>query len=205
VVYASAHHVSGGFYGKLPARGDFVGLGLPQGFIRPWDAWLQQAIAGSREHLGGTWTAAWLEAPIWRFLLPPGLCGSGGVLGLWLPSVDRAGRFFPLTFARIVEGPAEAVLRQAGGWLDAAEAAGCAALAEDLAPDAIAAMLASPVDAATAPPPMLPAVPAPGGVWWTAGAPRVAAAMLTLQALPDGRGFAAMLDDAARGACRPAG
>ena len=40
--------VVAGFYGKLPARGDFVRAGLPRDFIDPWDAWLQSVIAGSR-------------------------------------------------------------------------------------------------------------------------------------------------------------
>ena len=33
-----------GFWGKLPARGDFVRAGLPRSFVEPWDAWLQSAL-----------------------------------------------------------------------------------------------------------------------------------------------------------------
>ena len=85
-----------GFFGKLPARGDFVRAGLPRSFIDPWDAWLQQVLPASRRILGEAWEPAWLEAPVWRFALPPNLCGPEPVVGLWLPSVDRAGRYFPL-------------------------------------------------------------------------------------------------------------
>jgi hypothetical protein len=34
-------------------------------------------------------------------VLPPGLYGRNGVLGIWLPSVDRAGRYSPLTIAAV--------------------------------------------------------------------------------------------------------
>ena len=88
-----------GFYGKLPARGDFVRAGLPRDFIDPWDGWLQSVMAGSRALMGDAWLPAFLEAPVWRFTLPPGMCGAQAAFGLMLPSVDRAGRYFPLTFA----------------------------------------------------------------------------------------------------------
>ena len=94
--------VAVGFYGKLPARGDFVRVGLPRDFIDPWDDWLQAVIAGSRSLMGDAWLPAFLEAPVWRFALPPGMCGGQAALGLMLPSVDQAGRYFPLTFAALI-------------------------------------------------------------------------------------------------------
>ena len=87
--------------GKLPARGDFVRAGLPRDFTDPWDDWLQSVMAGSRALMGEAWLPAFLEAPVWRFTLPPGMCGEQAVLGLMLPSVDKAGRYFPLTFAAL--------------------------------------------------------------------------------------------------------
>ena len=59
--------VVAGFYGKLPARGDFVRVGLPRDFTEPWDGWLQSVIAGSRSLMGDAWLPAFLEAPVWRF------------------------------------------------------------------------------------------------------------------------------------------
>ncbi|MGH7057613.1 MAG: type VI secretion system-associated protein TagF, partial [Acetobacteraceae bacterium] len=56
-----------GFFGKLPARGDFVRAGLPASFITPWDGWIAGALIASREILGSEWLPAWLEAPVWRF------------------------------------------------------------------------------------------------------------------------------------------
>jgi type VI secretion system protein ImpM len=44
-----------GFYGKVASRGDFVSRGLPQSFIKPWDAWLAAGLLASQEQLGGQW------------------------------------------------------------------------------------------------------------------------------------------------------
>ena len=83
--------------------GDFVSRRLPNEFITPWDSWLQSAIATSREELGDDWLNSYLTSPIWRFLLSPGLCGSQAVAGIIMPSVDRVGRYYPLTVAVLFE------------------------------------------------------------------------------------------------------
>ncbi|MCO6415521.1 type VI secretion system-associated protein TagF [Siccirubricoccus sp. KC 17139] len=185
----------GGFYGKLPARGDFVGQGLAGSFTRPWDKWWQQAIATSRDLLGPRWKPAWMEAPIWRFLLPAGACGPAAMLGLWMPSVDRAGRLFPLTFARPAEGHPAGFAAAQAGWLALAEAAGLAALELELGPAELAARLAGPEPEAPPPAPLECAAAGRGEtVWWTEGSPRVPAGVLVLPALPDGAAFARMLD-----------
>jgi len=184
-----------GFFGKIPARGDFVRSGLPAGFVTQWDAWLQRVLPVSRELMAEEWLPAWLEAPVWRFALDGGVCGPEAVLGLWMPSVDRAGRHFPLTLATAVAGAgAEALAANGGDWLDAAERAGRDALAEDTEPQQLAAAL-------TAPPAIGPggAQPAePGCRWWTEGGPRVAARAMQTSGLPDGPTFAGMLDDRMR-------
>lgn len=51
----------------------------------------------SREALGDQWLEHYLVAPVWRFALAPGLLSGEGWLGLWLPSVDRVGRYFPFS------------------------------------------------------------------------------------------------------------
>jgi type VI secretion system protein ImpM len=175
-----------GFLGKLPARGDFVLRGLPRGFADAWDAWLQESMTGSRDILGDAWLPAWLEAPVWRFALPAGHCGPDAVAGVMLPSVDRAGRHWPLTLAATFPGFATALLPD-DAWLDTLEAAGMAAVMEDAAPERIEELLAATAPAC-APAGML-------GQWWTAGAPRVAATRFALGALPGPAAFAAMLDD----------
>jgi len=53
---------------------------------------------------GEDWLDSYLTAPIWRFLLSSGVCGQMPMLGVMMPSVDRVGRYFPLTV--VVELPA---------------------------------------------------------------------------------------------------
>lgn len=212
-----------GFFGKIPARGDFVRSGLPGGFVAAWDAWLQAVIPVSRELLGEDWVPAWLEAPIWRFALDHGLCGADAVLGVWMPSVDRAGRHFPLTLAATISATTSDDLPVQGSeWLAIAERAGLEAVTEDVQPERLTALLdtapfpggegapstASPHergDAADVPDFL--AAPARGNGesgamsrWWTEGAPRVAPRTLAIPGLPDGSTFAAMLDDRISGA-----
>ena len=180
-----------GLFGKLPVRGDFVRAGLPGGFVQPWDDWLQQVIAASRVALGEAWLPAWLEAPVWRFSLAAGQCGGGGALGLMLPSVDRVGRYFPLTLAAIYTGGEAPQQAAADAWLDACELAGRAALEQDAAPEQVLALVpGAPAAAASA----------SHSAWWTQGGPRVAPTRLHLDHLPDSATFVAMLGGAGSGA-----
>jgi type VI secretion system protein ImpM len=89
-----------GWYGKLPNVGDFASRRLPEGVIRVWDEWLQQGLASAREDLGVGWLEAYLVAPIMRFWLGPEVLGASPWAGLVMPSVDRVGRYFPLTLAQ---------------------------------------------------------------------------------------------------------
>src|SRR5574337_277378 len=90
-----------GWHGKLPALGDFASRRLDAGFVEPWDAWLSHGLARLRQQPG--WPRAYLASPIWRFLLLPGvLPGAAGEscwAGVLMPSVDRVGRYYPLTIA----------------------------------------------------------------------------------------------------------
>ena len=88
-----------GFFGKLPGNGDFVSRRLSREFLDVWDNWLQLSIAESKANLGDRWLDAYLTSPIWRFALMPGICGASAYIGLVMPSVDRVGRYFPLTIA----------------------------------------------------------------------------------------------------------
>lgn len=93
-----------GFYGKLPGYGDFIERNLPRSFIDQWDPWLQRAMQISQQMLGDHWLDCYLTAPIWRFALSSGCIDSSAWLGLVIPSVDRVGRYFPLTIAQPVSG-----------------------------------------------------------------------------------------------------
>ena len=124
-----------GLYGKLPARGDFVRRGsLPGDFLENWDGWLQEVLPRSREQLGGDWLRAYLNSPVWRFVLTAGCCGALPVAGLVMPSVDRVGRYFPLTLAlalpRTID--AGALTRVGADWFEQAERLLLEALDDDL-------------------------------------------------------------------------
>jgi type VI secretion system protein ImpM len=86
-----------GYYGKVPTHGDFVTRGLPRSFIEPWDLWLQEAILTSRQQLGESWLNHYLTSPLYHFALSPGICGNSGWIGVLMPSVDRIGRYYPMT------------------------------------------------------------------------------------------------------------
>jgi type VI secretion system protein ImpM len=172
-----------GFSGKVPARGDFVHAGLPRDFTDRWHDWQSLVIAGSRTLMGDTWLDAFLQAPVWRFILPPGLCGARAAIGLIMPSVDKVGRYFPLTLAALPE-TGTPIADDWSEWLDSAETLGRLALDEDAPPERL----------------MPPPSPSPATVtgdatslWWTDGGPLVATSRFALSALPDVACFAAML------------
>ncbi len=86
-----------GYYGKLPCKGDFLQHCVPHEFVDNWDAWLQECLHVSHQRLEERWRDAYLTSAIWRFALAESVCGSGAYAGVMVPSVDRVGRYFPLT------------------------------------------------------------------------------------------------------------
>lgn len=118
---ASAHEP--GFFGKIPARGDFVSRRLGPGLVQPLDEWLQASIATSRRQMGEAWLPSYLETPIWRFVLGPGVCGEAPLAGVLMPSVDRVGRYFPLVLATPLPGcvAPTRLIDSAAAWFEKAE------------------------------------------------------------------------------------
>jgi type VI secretion system protein ImpM len=120
----SGEAVAPGFYGKLPVRGDFLSRRLQASFIEPWDGWLQQCLAGARQILGEDWLDHYLGSPVWRYVLGQRVCGPDLVAGVLIPSVDRVGRYFPLTVATSVPAlpchPLD-LLTNAGAWYESTE------------------------------------------------------------------------------------
>ena len=92
-----------GWHGKLPSLGDFASRRLPHEFIEAWDGWLAAGLAALRTAGPDRWLDGYLASPIWRFMLLPGALrgavGQQGWAGVLMPSVDRAGRYFPFTVA----------------------------------------------------------------------------------------------------------
>jgi type VI secretion system protein ImpM len=121
-----------GFYGKLASRGDFVSRGLPQSFVKPWDTWLAARLHVSQQQLGADWLDAYLVSPLWRFVLAPDVCGPQAVVGVLMPSIDRVGRYFPLTIAQTIEPDQSlaALVSAPESWFEQVEALMLATLEE---------------------------------------------------------------------------
>jgi type VI secretion system protein ImpM len=114
-----------GWFGKMPALGDFASRRLPAEWIEGWDGWLQHELVRSRAALGDEdWLSLYLVAPVRRFWLAPRLLTPPAWLGVLMPSVDGVGRHFPFTLATAMPpGHDELVDALANdNWLEAADA-----------------------------------------------------------------------------------
>lgn len=122
-----------GFYGKMPSRGDFVRRGLPDSFVDPWDTWLQGMMAQTQAEFGNDWLDAYLNAPIWYFVLSPDVLDEHVWAGAMMPSVDRVGRYFPLVQAvGLADGIGPIAVREAlGDWFQTAKDSLLDALEQD--------------------------------------------------------------------------
>jgi type VI secretion system protein ImpM len=189
-----------GWYGKLPSLGDFASRRLPPLFVEPWDRWLAAGLASWRERDEG-WLEAFLAAPTWRFALGAGLPfeQSPGYAGVLMPSVDRVGRYFPLTVAR-PRGRREAEVPVA--WLRALEGVAVGALEGDWSAERLDAELArldeaaadqpetAPGDGADAGAAAAPAWPRDGRTLWWCERTGETAAPISTTGLPDAAGLA---------------
>jgi len=134
---------STGFFGKLPAHGDFIHRGLPTHCINVWDEWLQSVVGASQEQLGEQWLDVYLTSPIWRFAFSPGVIDEHIWAGISLPSVDRVGRYFPFSILSCAPAsvPATALLSDNNPWFEAIEQAALEALDGQLLIDGLAERL----------------------------------------------------------------
>ncbi|MBR1232060.1 type VI secretion system-associated protein TagF [Bradyrhizobium sp. AUGA SZCCT0182] len=89
-------------FGKLSAKRDFIALATPRKFLEVWEPWMQACMSASQHQLGQDWQSAYLTAPLWRFWLGADLSGST-VTGVFMPSVDGVGRYYPLTLLAVAE------------------------------------------------------------------------------------------------------
>ncbi len=122
-----------GFFGKIPGHGDFIDRGLPASFKETWDNWLQHGLSSSKTVIGESWLNVYLTSPVWRFALCSGVCGPQAWAGILIPSVDRVGRYFPLTIATSL--PTDSVPIQlvvtGADWFDGIESLARQALEHD--------------------------------------------------------------------------
>jgi type VI secretion system protein ImpM len=91
-----------GLFGKLSAKRDFIALATPRSFLEIWEPWVQSCLSASQHQLGAGWQSAYLTAPLWRFWLGSDVAGET-VLGVFMPSVDGVGRYYPLTLMAIAD------------------------------------------------------------------------------------------------------
>lgn len=142
---ASAPGLVPGWYGKIPSLGDFASRRLSQQFVSIWDDWLQHAMTASRAALGQGWLDAYMNSPIWRFALLPGVIGDTPWGGIMMPSVDKVGRPFPLTIAVAIPAVAGSMgaLMRARDWYGDLEEIALATLNIDFPVQQFEAQLAS--------------------------------------------------------------
>ena len=126
-----------GWYGKLPALGDFAQRRLEPAFVAGWDHWLQDCVAASKQTLRTDWLEVYLTAHIWRFLLLPGVVDEQTWAGVMMPSVDRVGRYFPLTVCTplVAFETGAASLATLEPWLDSLETVARSALDPEIGVD----------------------------------------------------------------------
>ncbi|SAK93414.1 hypothetical protein AWB82_06708 [Caballeronia glebae] len=182
-----------GCFGKLRGNGDFVTRRLPRRFVEPWDAMLQAGLLAGRAARGRAWLDAYLTAPLWCFALGGGVLAENGWAGVLMPSVDSAGRHFPLTIAAPVEPGAWSMWRaRAHAWFAQCGALALATLDKGARLDDFdAGLLAlSHVDEANGVSMPSDAGVAGMSVWWHAQSMRVSAG------LPDAAFVAALFDSA---------
>ncbi|VXB63649.1 type VI secretion system-associated protein TagF [Massilia sp. 9I] len=200
-----------GYFGKVSTHGDFVSRRLPAHLVQAWDGWLQECIQASQVKLGPAWLERYLNSPVWRFAIAPGVIGPEGIGGVMMPSVDRVGRYFPLMLAAVGAPPLLDWLHGQASWYDAIE---------DLARESLdPAFTLERLD--NAPLPDLVETPAPVengsawrlppgedvsaaianvvtqgySLWWTEGGPFVEESTLLCRGMPTKQTFAAMLDE----------
>ncbi|MBK0030658.1 type VI secretion system-associated protein TagF [Erwinia sp. S43] len=109
-----------GWYGKLPAAGDFVHRRMPESQLAQWSNWFKSGVV-QWQQLHNNCTEAFARAPIWNFALPATLGVQQVQIGCLMPSRDRVGRVWALMAAQKIAvsqwHPVQ--LAMAGEWFNA--------------------------------------------------------------------------------------
>jgi type VI secretion system protein ImpM len=184
-----------GWFGKIPALGDFASRRLPPHFVERWDRWLSTELSDGRGALGADWPPSYLEAPLWRFVLTPGLLDGRYWFGILMASADRVGRWYPLSLAASADRPFPELH---AWWVGLARAAlasrepGCDAEALDRAVLAAAergAYLTEPAQGEPGLSAELAAAARGTSLWWVWNGDAATAAAWAVTGLPSGNGF----------------
>jgi type VI secretion system protein ImpM len=134
-----------GWYGKLPALGDFASRRLDADWIARWDEWLAAGLGRLQAQRPEHWLADYLASPAWRFALWPGaIAGDADFrVGVLVPSVDRVGRYFPFAIASQPTDPPATITAciDLWEWCAELEEIAVAAMRDDWPADAVDAAL----------------------------------------------------------------
>ncbi len=136
-----------GWHGKLPTVGDFATRRLNPAFVTVWDDWISRGLGLLRSRNPDQWQDAYLSSPTWRFVLTPGFLPpplhTEPWTGVLMPSVDRVGRYYPLTLAFPLRAlPADPAGQSAlWTWLQQLQDAAIDALEDDWSIEALDAEL----------------------------------------------------------------
>lgn len=142
------------WFGKLPCVGDFCSHNMNACLLSELDDWLSTAMQTGLNTRGGAWMQAYYETPmhgfVWGHNTLPAL-GTCLVIGILMPSVDRAGRAFPFVMLEQLEVGAAKVLPCAAlaDWFFQAHALCAGALNEEWPLEKLNEMLTGlpPIDA----------------------------------------------------------
>lgn len=179
-----------GWFGKLSCLGDFASRRLPPAWISCCDHWLCAGLSHSRANLGAAWLEAYLSAPLWRFAWGPQVVDAQTWFGIWMPSCDNVGRYFPLVIAQTHDHPPTETWYQHLGQaalqtLSDGDGSSVAAFE--------AALARSPVLSHGAPPAKLVMIPGTSQ-WWSWLPDEPIGPMHCVTGLPRAEEFSAMLD-----------
>lgn len=124
---------------------------IPRAVLEPYENWLQAGLAMSRNDLGFGWEDTYLVAPIWRFWIGQSVLGHT-CAGAIMPSVDKVGRYFPLTIMYVGsadEAGSKPMLTGHEGWYASVEAQLLNCLRDDVEVDPSDVLLSLTIPAMT--------------------------------------------------------
>jgi type VI secretion system ImpM family protein len=125
-----------GWYGKLPAAGDFLYRRMPRELQAWWDRWMQNGL-GSFKRWPDAMTRHYAVAPIWNFAIPATQGVNAVQFGCIAPSCDRVGRYYPVcvTLQVVCFELPPAVLEGSAAWYWQCGTALLQAIRHGVAPD----------------------------------------------------------------------
>ena len=107
----SAYSIELTWGGKLPSVGDFIWNSGHTPLRARLDNWLLTGMQQLHSMLSDSWQSGFDQAPMWNFIVPASMLGSGCVAGCISPSCDRTGRRFPfvVTYGLSAQIPASSL------------------------------------------------------------------------------------------------